>query len=1664
MKTFTPLRLLFALLVLTFFSGQEVFAQSATTDAATSVGSTTATLNGTVSGGSNNWSDVSFRYATATQYSNNSNSLDGIGTLTQADGFSSPGADGSYSLGLSGLTEGETYYFRIEAIDGSWVTHSGSALSFTTTNPGIDVTTDAATSIGANGATLNATFDAGTSTSGGISQQTFEWGETTSYGNSYTFSGGNAIGDCPFSKNYTISGLSPGTTYHFRAYGYSTEYGTYDYGSDLTFTTIDYATVTSLTAQNITATSADTRGSVTDDGGGTVSERGVVYNTTGTTPTIGEAGNTKAQAASGGTGGFTVSLSSLSSSTTYYYRAYAINEAGTSYGGLQTFDTEAATPEMSIEDSDGTNIADGDATPSTEESTDFGSSSTAVSKTYTIKNTGDATLNLTNSPIVYIGGTNADKFTVTTQPASSTVATSGSVTFTVQFDPANETGTFTAEIIIENDDTDENPFNFNIKGVGLKPEINLKGNGNNIPDDDALSNTPTTSNHTDFTTVFIGNSLTRTFTIENLGNSTLTLDDASPYVSIAGTNAGDFSVTAIPSNSIAATNSTTFEVTFTPSATGTRSAYISIANNDADEDPYTFNIEGTGAVSSSSDIIVNSSFTYPSNIAYTDYDNIADITNSNALKVAEFIIQDGGGVVDDDNLATILSSITFSVNNYSNIDRLALYDGTTELSETGTVGSSVTFSSLASNPSASDGGTKTISVYATFNTTVTDNQQVKFTVSAASVASSSSDFAASDAGGAVSSVDGDDNRIEVTATTLSFNTLSNANVGVALSPQPEVTAVDANGNKDLDFNSVITLSATGGQSVSGNTATASSGVALYTSFTVEEAATTTITASGGSISGTSNSITISASGNSTIISAGNETTNIDYASYTTSNITSTSDGVRVWSFTIQDGGGSADDDNSPTEISALKITQGASNNIADWGAQINKAAIFDGSTKLAEVSVTDAGFINFSSFSTNLIAADDGNKTYDLYLSFETSQTDNSYFQFQIDISADATLTTASSQFSGTASDPASATGSAQNQIEVSATKLVFSTQPSATGSAGTALAQQPQVSAYDANDNTDLDFSATVTLSNDQSLPMSNNTATASSGVASFSGFSINSPGTDIVLTAAATGLTSGTSSTVTISAASSSSWSGTGNWTDPANWSNGVPGSGTDVTVASGELTVNDDVPCNNLTVNPEAKLTIGAGYTLTVNGNLILQSASGQQTGSLLQNGSLSISGSVEVQQYIEGGQWHQMASPLSGLTANEMTPHASGTYVRAWNETDGIWNNFTAATDAFESVKGYSIWYANNQTISFTGSNLHNGTLGIPLARVSTGNKYGWNLVGNPYPSSIDWGTDNAPVTGWTKTNATSTIYFWDGAQYATYSGSANSGNGAGTNGASRIIPPLQGFFVQCKDGTQTDVSGQLTMTNDVRLHGSQDFFKNQDQPPMYHALKIKASGNGFSDETFVFFEDQATNGRDEKKDSPKLFTSKKQVPQVYTIISDQSTPSGENEMVFNTMGTQDDNYTIPLGFKVGQSGNYTFTAEFVDSFEEGIGLELEDTQTKQFINLRTQDTYSFAADSADLRNRFYLHISALLTDVEDIQPQTEIDVYSNGRSVYVRTNNAAALAEAQIFVYDLLGKQVLAKKLTDTELNKVQINSTPGTYIVKVVSPQQTQTKKVFISE
>jgi len=184
------------------------------TRSATSVASTSARLRGALKDlGSASSVDVSFEWGKTTSY----------GHETPAKARD---ATGGFSRNLKNLSPGTTYHYRAKGVgDG---TGHGPDRTFTTTGTPPTIGTRAARNVTSNSAKLvGALKNLGTASSVGVS---FEWGLTTAYGNETPTRVKSATGG--FSRK--ITGLLPGTTYHYRAKGVGDGTG---YGPDRTFTT-----------------------------------------------------------------------------------------------------------------------------------------------------------------------------------------------------------------------------------------------------------------------------------------------------------------------------------------------------------------------------------------------------------------------------------------------------------------------------------------------------------------------------------------------------------------------------------------------------------------------------------------------------------------------------------------------------------------------------------------------------------------------------------------------------------------------------------------------------------------------------------------------------------------------------------------------------------------------------------------------------------------------------------------------------------------------------------------------------------------------------------------------------------------------------------------------------------------------------------------------------------------------------------------------------------------------------------------------------------------------------------------------------------------------------------------------------------------------------------
>ncbi|MBZ0242861.1 MAG: hypothetical protein K8F24_06590, partial [Bacteroidales bacterium] len=332
-----------------------------------------------------------------------------------------------------------------------------------------------------------------------------------------------------------------------------------------------------------------------------------------------------------------------------------------------------------------------------------------------------------------------------------------------------------------------------------------------------------------------------------------------------------------------------------------------------------------------------------------------------------------------------------------------------------------------------------------------------------------------------------------------------------------------------------------------------------------------------------------------------------------------------------------------------------------------------------------------------------------------------------------------------------------------------------------------------------------------------------------------------------------------------------------------------------------------------------SISVSGTTTVGAPLVIRSdATG--TACFLDKGPISYGGEedaqISVERYIPSkDEWHYVSTPVQNSTARFF----AGSYLNAYDTDNSLWVSFTSLDQAVNTMQGYSSKIPNaepSQTYTFSGqlNTARMAPLSINLS--NGGDKY--NLVGNPFPSVIDW--DHA---SWTKANIADAVYIWNAStgSYASYV------NGAGVNGGSRYIAPMQGFFVQA---TGANPSLQID-DNDVRVYEAASFLKDDEE--FLNQLSIVLEGATGTDEIMIRFIAEASSGFDEAYDAHKMFGNL-ELAQVFAI-DDQELP-----MAIHTLSTVKETEFVKLGLKISETGNHTLLFNDHESFIENIFLTLE----------------------------------------------------------------------------------------------------------------------------
>ncbi len=396
----------------------------------------------------------------------------------------------------------------------------------------------------------------------------------------------------------------------------------------------------------------------------------------------------------------------------------------------------------------------------------------------------------------------------------------------------------------------------------------------------------------------------------------------------------------------------------------------------------------------------------------------------------------------------------------------------------------------------------------------------------------------------------------------------------------------------------------------------------------------------------------------------------------------------------------------------------------------------------------------------------------------------------------------------------------------------------------------------------------------------------------------------------------------------------------------------------------------------------------YSVNINGNNLISGSTnayhcGGSSGPIVANPTISnpFIGDITLQRYLSlsNDGWRELTSPITNQTLSNwqsngviMTnftgsnfPNFGWTSVYAYNESnaDGIKENgWVEATDISNPLSPFSahrIYIGTGvQNLSSTGEfNVGdvNYNLGfeniLPSELAANIDQKGWNLIGNPYPCTIDW--DNIPAAS--KANIDDAIWIWSGeaGNYGMYVGGA----GIGTNDVSNLIASSQGFWVHANNNNPS-----LLIQERNKVDVDKSFVKNNNDIQFF-SLKLSNNFNSFTDEIAVTFGDNYTQDLDDY-DGLKLFSPLNNAPSMYMITSNEN-------VAINAVNFSEELH-IPIVAKVNQQQDYILS---VNHFEytayNCLILEDLNNNVNYVIDSTFQENFTLLANQTS--PRFVLHI-------------------------------------------------------------------------------------------
>ena len=488
----------------------------------------------------------------------------------------------------------------------------------------------------------------------------------------------------------------------------------------------------------------------------------------------------------------------------------------------------------------------------------------------------------------------------------------------------------------------------------------------------------------------------------------------------------------------------------------------------------------------------------------------------------------------------------------------------------------------------------------------------------------------------------------------------------------------------------------------------------------------------------------------------------------------------------------------------------------------------------------------------------------------------------------------------------------------------------------------------------------------------------------------------------------------------------------------------SASDIAVGNGALlTIDIPTTINNLFISAGGQVTNTNSLTAS---SLIINSDGSNGTGTYVETGTSNIT-TANVNQYLTSGRNWYISSPVTGAKSDVLSATAQNP-VYWYDEVHGTsapWSTITNTTSDLNVMQGYVANLVSNGIVTFSGA-LNTGAKSIIVSRTAGQTKEGFNLVGNPYPSYLDWSNvtkTNLLTTMWYRTKSVANAYVFD-----TYNASGGIGTSLGAKAVTNLIPPLQAFWVRVDQG---QTSGTFSVTNSHRAHadnGSNTFKSKSSLASSQPVLRLEVS-NGISiDQALVYFNASASNSYD-NYDSPKMPNEIASTPEIYTL-------AGTEQVVINGVK---DMTQLTLGFTTREANNFTIKASQFVNFASGTQILLRDNllNNEQDLTLSDYNFYSDVTVNNETRFTVLFKAPSVATGINH-NSDTNVWISLNGNKQIV-VNGASG--ETKVTVYNAIGQKIASSNLTNTT-KVLNNNLVSGVYTVAVTNAGKTITRKIII--